>query len=77
MCAKSIPWDHAFCARHWSLLPRALQLEVSSTFPRGTKKSRLHIAAMRRAIDYFAHQSDMFLPPPRPEQIPTPEDRGS
>lgn len=60
MCAKTIPWDHAFCRRHWAKLPPTHQVAVSSTFNR-ERHTRTHVAALRRAIDVLARQGELEL----------------
>jgi hypothetical protein len=60
MCAKYIPWDHAFCARHWSQLPPSHQIAVSQTFDR-SKVSRSHLTALRAAIAALSKQGTLEL----------------
>lgn len=60
MCTKTIPWDHAFCARHWAQLPRSHQVAVSSTFDR-TRTTQSHLTALRRAVAALSKQGELEL----------------
>lgn len=60
MCPRTIPWDHAFCPRHWELLPPSHRVAVSATFDR-RRTTRSHLSALRAAIAALSTQGELEL----------------
>jgi hypothetical protein len=60
-CGRYIGWRFLMCPKHWSLVPREIQMAVYRAWNDG-KPTPAYTAARERAIASLVQQRDFFEP---------------